>query len=110
MIDLLLLEEPSLLNVKDSSGSTPLLESIKSGDLETVKRLIKNGAEVKEVDKMGQNILHYAAQAGYTKIIKFILDNRFVDVNAKASFDITPLMLAEKNQQLEAVEIFKDFL
>ncbi|XP_046746506.1 ankyrin repeat domain-containing protein 16-like [Diprion similis] len=109
IIDLILSEDSDLINWQDSSGSTPLLESVKSGDLATVQRLIDLKADVNAVDNAGQNILHIAAQCGNTEMIEYILNRKLVDIESPALHGITPLMFAEKNQQLKAIKILSSF-
>lgn len=96
---------PDLLNARDSAGSTPLLESVKSGSLSVLKRLITLGADVKAVDNVGQNVLHVAAQIGNVEMIEYILRNDLINVCSETRFCITPLAAARRNKQNETIEV-----
>ncbi|XP_012253051.2 ankyrin repeat domain-containing protein 16-like [Athalia rosae] len=109
VMEILLSLDPGQINCKDSSGATPLFESIKSGDSSAFEYLIKSSADFKTKDNVGQTILHLAAQSGNIQVIRFILENKLVDVNCEASLGITPIMLAEKNKQPHAIEVLQKF-
>ena len=94
-----------LLDSRDSSGSTPLHESIKSKCFAVTKSIIKSGANITAVDDSGQNILHIAASVGNTEIAEYILESNLIDVKSEAQFQITPLVAAERNSQNEVVKL-----
>ena len=64
----------NFLNARDSTGSTPLHESVKGGHLIVTKRLIDLEADVNATDN-GQTILHVAAIIGNEEAVKDILEN-----------------------------------
>ena len=98
-----------LLNSRDSSGSTPLHESIKSKSFEVTKLLIELGADVTAVDDVGQSILHIAATVGNIKTINYILKFNLIDVQSEALFQITPLICAKRNAQHEVVKLLLNY-
>jgi len=52
----------------------PLFEGIRLGNIETVKRLLENGASVHEKEVMsGKNALELAKQKGNAEIIEFLI-------------------------------------
>ncbi|CAD1477227.1 unnamed protein product, partial [Heterotrigona itama] len=65
----------NFLNVRDSSGSTPLHEAVKGGHISVVKRLIDLGADAKATDNVGQTSLHIAAIVGNVETFRNILTN-----------------------------------
>ena len=56
---------------ENDSGRTPLSYAAQSNNLETVRLLLKNGADVELKDKVGDQPIHYAAWRG---------NNEYVDV------------------------------
>jgi len=96
----------NLLNAQDSSGSSPLHEAVKHGNLVTVKMMIRLlGADVNLVDNVGQTILHVAALTGNVEIVEYILENNLIDVNYEASFGITPLIIAQRHNHSDVIKI-----
>lgn len=95
----------SLLNAQDSSGSSPLHEAVKHGNLNAARCIIQLGADVSLVDNIGQTILHVAALTGNAEAVEYILMHNLIDVNREASFGITPLMAARKNNHSDVINI-----
>ncbi|BBM87264.1 ankyrin repeat domain-containing protein [Candidatus Uabimicrobium amorphum] len=72
-----------------------LHKAIIAGDMDAVKELIANGADVNELDrKMGNAPLHIAAQGDYPQIAKLLIESgAFVNLQTpRAGF--SPLMIA----------------
>lgn len=105
MINLLVTSCANLLNVQDSSGSSPLHEAVKHGNLNTAKCIIHLGANVNLTDNIGQTILHIAALTGNSEIVKYILEQNLIDLNREASFGMTPLMIAQRNNHSNVIQI-----
>ncbi|XP_017890724.1 ankyrin repeat domain-containing protein 16-like [Ceratina calcarata] len=104
LIDRLVKLNANMLNARDSSGSIPLHETIKGGHLSLAKRLIELGAEIGAEDNVGQTILHVAALAGDVEAVKYILDNKLIDVHREALFNVTPLIAARRSNQKDTIE------
>jgi len=51
-----------------------LYEAIKENDLESVKKLVAQGADITYADFFGQNALHYAASSHSLEIFQWLLD------------------------------------
>ena len=86
--------------------SKQLFKACTDGDLEKVKGLIEQGADVNAKDKYGYTPLHFAVGNGYPKIVEVLLKND-AKVNAKNKNGITPLHLAACNGRTEIVELLK---
>jgi ankyrin repeat protein len=50
-------------NIKDTSGDTPLIESARIGDLDSMRKLIRAGAGANVQDAMGNTAMHIAIPA-----------------------------------------------
>lgn len=105
VISLLYASNANLLNAQDSSGSSPLHEAVKHGNLVTVKWIVKLGADINLVDNVGQTILHVAALTGNVEIVEYILEDNLIDVNYEASFGITPLIIAQRHNHSDVIKI-----
>lgn len=84
------------VNEKDSMGQTALLYT---KDLKTIKSLVKAGADVKTTNRSGDSVLHYNSDSP-TVVLKYYIEEKGLDVNAKNDRKQTPLQHAcsrEKN-------------
>lgn len=67
--------DPNVKNVESSFESASLHAAVKSRNLEIVKLLIKNGANVNITDFMGNTPLDIAKKEKQNEIINFLLEN-----------------------------------
>jgi ankyrin repeat protein len=67
--------------------------AITSGDLETVKRLLRAGVDVNARDRYGQTGLMLAAHHGQAEIVEELV-TAGADLNVTAKYNLTALMLA----------------
>ena len=59
---------------------------------------------MKYVDKDGNSIIHYAAIGGLLRIVQYLIEKQFVDVNIKGNSDKTPLYLSCWKGHLQVAE------
>jgi len=69
------------INEQDDEGVTVLHQSCLSGQLDIVRLLVENGAELELRDDRGWTCLHYAAYGGHVDVVNFLI-NSCVDVTA----------------------------
>jgi ankyrin repeat protein len=81
---------------------TPLHEAARYENLEMVRELIANGADVNAKDHCNSTPLHNAARYGYLEIVRELIANG-ADVNTKNNYGCTPLHYAAHNGFLETV-------
>jgi TolB-like protein/ankyrin repeat protein/class 3 adenylate cyclase len=91
--------------------ASPLYAASKRGDLQDVKRLITEGANVNITDYFGKSPLHFAAKNGHVEITALIV-NAGADIEAKAQgypdnrvFDATPLIVAAQQGHSKVAEV-----
>jgi len=105
VISSLVASDAGLLNARDSSGSTPLHEAAKSGNLDAAECIVRLGADCSLADNIGQTILHIAALTGNVEAVEYILQRDLIRVNHEASFGITPLMVARRSNHRDIIDI-----
>jgi hypothetical protein len=84
-----------------------LLEAADEGDMATVVRLIRRGADVKAKDKWQWTPLHMAAYGNSPKIAEILILHG-ADLAARTVDGETPLILAEKNGHKEVVDVLSE--
>ena len=88
---------------KDSCGSTPLMDAIRGGHLECIKKLIKVGESLFDTDSFGRNSLHCAAHANQAEVVKMLLTEFEVSADSLSEGGMTPLHWAAlEGQELAA--------
>ncbi len=80
-----------------------LLSASFYGNLETVKYLILNGADIEATDKLGETALMLAARTGHLELVRHLIDNG-ANINHRDNRDRTVLMYAVSNVHLEIVQ------
>ena len=96
-----------LLRVQGAKkGFSNLLRAINSGDIEQVKLLISQGADVNTKNNAGQTLLHIACRSGNKEVVEFLIDQG-ANINSKSNRDLTPLDLAQRAGHTEIVELLK---
>lgn len=89
------------IDATNARDETALMLVALQGDLESVKLLVKRGAEV---NRPGWTPLHYAAAGGHVPVIAFLLDeNAYID--AQSPNRTTPLMMAARQKHTNAVRV-----
>ena len=85
----------------DEQLSTPLSVAATYDNHNSVKLLLKNGADVSRVDLQGHNVLHKAAREGNSKVVNIVIDHLKDDdeklrslMRQKDARGNTPFMLA----------------
>ncbi|CDZ79492.1 ankyrin repeat protein [Legionella massiliensis] len=88
------------------NGSTPLLAAINKSndDIETVKVLLRAGANVNQADPRGITPLFVAAAKGHDKVVEQLLQAVGIDVNQAPQSGFTPLHIAAQNGHDKVVE------
>jgi glyoxylase-like metal-dependent hydrolase (beta-lactamase superfamily II) len=87
------LKDPSLVNLKDDNGSTPLHWASRGVHLEILEYLVKNGANVNASDNDAVRPIHSLSYRGDTGAME-ILIKEGADLDVKEINGMTPLMYA----------------
>jgi ankyrin repeat protein/beta-lactamase regulating signal transducer with metallopeptidase domain len=87
-----------------AKATDSLHEAAKARDVDEVKRLIAQGADVNSEDWKRQTALHLAAEHGYIDIARILIANGS-DVNAKDKYGYTPLHEAAQGSHGDVGEL-----
>ncbi|KAI1057270.1 hypothetical protein LB505_011610 [Fusarium chuoi] len=77
-----------------SMQASPLYQAACHGHTNTVRALLKHGADMKYTSLSGRNPLHKAALEGHTETVKTILEESQVNIDCASESNFTPLYLA----------------
>ena len=94
-------------NATGPDGETGLMHSTANGHTETVKALLRAGADVDTRDSNGVTALLVAAAQGHTDIVRLLLD-RGPKVNGGAYLGSTALMMAAREGHTDIVRALVD--
>lgn len=94
----LLKKDPTLINLKDDKGNTPLHWAAMKDKTETIKLLIANGADIEAVDVDNWTALHYASAFASLDSVNALLESG-ANKEAKTKDDSTPAYYA-KNEEI----------
>lgn len=87
-----LIQHGANVNIKNSTGLTPIYFAIATLNKKLIKHLIKNGANINHIDNYGRTPLHIAADT-YKELVEIII-NSGAKVNARDNDGFTPLHVA----------------
>ncbi|KAL0861184.1 hypothetical protein ABMA27_009667 [Loxostege sticticalis] len=74
-IQVMLEEKPSLIGtVNSTNGFTPLATAVRKGDINTVRLLVANEAELDQASTTGLTPLHLAVLGNHAAIVEFLLE------------------------------------
>ncbi|EAY18644.1 hypothetical protein TVAG_062490 [Trichomonas vaginalis G3] len=65
--------DPKNANLANSDNETPIFKAVASGEIDTVKFLIKCGADVRHTSRTGSTCLHYASLNPTTEIAELLI-------------------------------------
>ncbi|XP_046582759.1 alpha-latrocrustotoxin-Lt1a-like isoform X2 [Haliotis rubra] len=71
------------VNTRGGYSSTPVMAAAVRGHSDVVEFLVGRGADVSLVDSDGNNVLHFACWGGDLEIVKLILSQNVLDINAR---------------------------
>ena len=81
-----------------------LLDAAKKGEIKTIRTLLAlEETKVNACDSEGMTALHFAANNGHIKIVKFLIANG-AEVNAENNYGATPIALAARECHVDVAK------
>ena len=94
------------LEVRDSSGYTPLMCAIAASRKENVEKLLAHDAKMNAKDDLANGVLHLASTVGSSEVLKILIQRGpFLDINGLNGQGQSPLLLAAANGHHTSVAI-----
>ena len=93
------------LEVRISTGGTPLFVACRAGHEGVARRLVEAGADATVKDLCGQNVLHAACKSGHLGLVQFVLHLGLLDVDELDNGSDTPLIVACNAGHLDVVKL-----
>lgn len=94
------------VDTPDQFGETPLLNAVKKGQLEEIKNLIAQGADVNFVNPFKESVLMVAVKKNQTEIVKLLVEAG-ADINYTDHFGKSILKVAEQKGFTEIAALLK---
>ena len=69
----------------------PVLNAVRSGDIETLETLRKNGQSLSCCNSVGESILHLACRIGQTEVVRYLVKEVGVPVRICDKYGRTPM-------------------
>ena len=93
------------VNATSEVSGTPLMLASHNGNVDAMNVLLRAGADRTIKDAVGDTWIHYAIRGGCSKeVLQFIID-KGADVNATNEENVTSLMLASKEGNVDAMNV-----
>ncbi|XP_067667462.1 ankyrin repeat domain-containing protein 50-like [Haliotis asinina] len=93
------------INSKGEYGRTPMMVAAVKGHRRVLDLVMSKGGDASLVDTHGDNILHLASGQGHVTMVKHILSNTSVNVNAKNKHGNTAAMIVKKGKRKEMCDL-----
>ena len=90
-----------------AEADAALIRAVKRGDINTLKDLIRAGADVNCSDTQGWTPLFHAAGIGSSEIMRLLIASG-ADLDSHRDKGFTPLFLAILSRHLEAIRLLLD--
>ncbi|XP_046547545.1 serine/threonine-protein phosphatase 6 regulatory ankyrin repeat subunit A-like, partial [Haliotis rubra] len=94
MVKYVLSQKVADINSRGEYGRTPVMMAANTGHREVFDVLVREGADVSLVDDNRNNILHVTCIGGHEYMVKYVLSQKFADINSQGPYGRTPVMVA----------------
>lgn len=103
LIILVMLFVNVLVFARDSK-EPPIVTATKTGNVEVIKLLLNNGADINAVDYYGQSPLFFAIKEKNLELVKFLVENGAIVNTKEDGFGKTAFHYAISNQDINIIK------
>jgi len=89
------------------ASMSKLTKAVQGNDMVAIKKALKSGGKVNELDDFGRNALHMAVKAKNVKMISYLLQQN-ANPNIATKYGKYPVVMAAKTGSKEAVKLLLD--
>ena len=100
----------NLLNYRNENGDTLLLTAVLKGNMNIIKKLIKEGSNIYTRNYKGQSIMHMAAQGNNPNLLIYFKDKFKFDYLDKDNGGNTPLHFACYNSSEDSINFLLSWM
>ena len=94
---------------KGQHKRTPFICAAQKGQLAVLKKLKEKGANLKAIDKDGDNALHYACLSSNSpETVKWLIETCAISIESKGQYQKTPFLCAAEKGQLSVLKKLKE--
>lgn len=104
----ILLEHDVMIDLHDTSRRTPLIIASQNNDIDICRMLVENSASLRSFDSSGDSALHHACRGRFTTIMRLLLSEDSINVNATNFFSDTPLHIACKTGSIMCIRLLME--
>ncbi|XP_048247258.1 ankyrin repeat domain-containing protein 50-like isoform X2 [Haliotis rufescens] len=105
MVQYILSQDIADINSHGQDGRTPLMLATQWEQRAVFKLLMHEGADLSQVDKKGNNVLHLASKIGSMEIVQHVLRENTLDINAGNGRGETAAMIAKREDHMKLYEL-----
>ncbi|XP_067650399.1 serine/threonine-protein phosphatase 6 regulatory ankyrin repeat subunit A-like [Haliotis asinina] len=80
-------------------GRTPLMNAVLGGSKYFFEELVRKGAVTRLADDRENTILHLASMNGHEWLVRYIISQNMIDINARNMYGETAAMIAKRNRK-----------
>ncbi len=102
-IEILVKDNPEILNEKDDYGYYPIHIAALNGHYEIVKYLVDKGCDYQIRSANGSTPLHLATKCNDLEIVRFLVENK-VDINSRTNSGRNPVVIAAESGSKEVAD------
>ncbi|XP_046550763.1 ankyrin-1-like [Haliotis rubra] len=95
------------INSRGNEGRTVLMMAAEKGNIELVQFIVKEGGNMLLTDDDEENMLHIACHGGHVEMVKYILQESTVDLEATNKYGSTPQKVAREKNNKEVLNYLK---
>ncbi|XP_071111901.1 serine/threonine-protein phosphatase 6 regulatory ankyrin repeat subunit B-like [Haliotis cracherodii] len=106
MVKYVLSQKVADIHSRGNYGRTPLMMAAEKGHRQVFDLLVTQGADVTLVDDDGDTILHVASLGGHAEMVKYVLSQKFADINSRGQYGRTPMMMAAEKGHRQVFDFF----